>query len=641
MSTPLRSRAISLDAPIDGWNAFDSMDNMPPTAAVVLDNMIPAAGTVNTRKGRIEFGDTLTGQPVETVASLDTSSESKLIVASGGGVWEMNDSPAQVGSQVINEIAPEGTFGLSRWQTSNFRSADEEGVLIMCNGQDDTQFLKTPYTSLTPMQPTDGTLPFTWKWTRIADSNSTLPAAGQWNMDTLNETLRINWIDNTLTENRQMDLRMGERSVIRLEDDLIADNWIEVEVTGDYTEFGDYTEYPIVVTDSGLGTPTVGEVQAVTGQGGVLEADFIGVCLYKGRAYYWYDEDDSLYYAQAGAYTGELQRFPLGAIAQKGGKIVLVDTWTQQDSGDGKDDFLVVVFSTGEILLYQGDDPETIGFFEMVGRYLTAEPLSIRGSAQYGSDLILMTKDGYIALSTLVQQGRISDVPAFSRLIHSAIVQRTLGRSSLFGWDCRLFPKQGLFVFNVPLSETTFEQHVMNTVTQRWCRFTDLNVNCLEVHNERLFGGTHDGRVLALLETTADEGAPIEFTALPAFNYLGDAGNHKFITAAQIISTHQQPWNISITGFADFRWSVPKIPFIPVDREIGIWSINPPLPPAELGSFWDEDYWGVGDAPFTTEGWQNVSAFGYAVSILVQFKKLDESVEWRSTGLRYHQAGAQ
>jgi hypothetical protein len=380
--------------------------------------------------------------------------------------------------------------------------------------------------------------------------------------------------------------------------------------------------------------------------------DFIGCLTFKGRVYYWRDEDNAFWYTQAGAYQGEFKKFDLGGVTQRGGKLISMVSWTQRDAGTGNDDFLVFIFSTGEIIVYQGDDPDTEGYFEIVGRYITGEPLSVRGSSNYGADAIIMTKDGYISLSSIIQEGRTSDVPAFSRLIHAAVTRRTESRSELYGWDCELFPRVGLFIFNVPLSSQTFEQHVMNTVTQKWCRFRDLNVNCLTVHDERLFGGADDGTVLALLEGTSDDSNPIEFTALYAFNYMDDPGINKHLTAAQIISTHSRPGDINISGWADF--DVPDLPQIdlPVGTTTGVWSTNttepddagpfwPALPPAPLGSFWDEDAWSAQDVPFTTKGWQNVSAYGYAVAVLVRFAKVNEGVQWRSTGIRFNMAGAQ
>jgi hypothetical protein len=537
------SRAISIDAPIGGWNAFDSLDNMPPDSAVELINLIPNAGSVDTRKGSRIYGDTLTGLPVETVASLDTDSEIRMVAASAGGVFDIDPLG------VVVEIEPVGTFGNDRWQTANFRRIDEVGVLIMCNGVDEVH----GYTYPDPPPATFDPLIFT------------------------------------------------------------------------YVEGPDDDPTPLD-PDQEPQTP------------------FIGVLNFKGRCYYWSDNSDEFWYCAAGSYQGQMRRFNLGAIAQKGGKLKFIASWTQQDAGDGRDDFLVFVMSTGEILVYQGDDPQSVGFFEMVGRYKTAQPLSIRGSGKYGSDTVIMTKDGYVALSTIIQQGRTSDVPQFSRLIDSAIEDRTRYGSSWYGWDCELFSEQGLFVFNVPLFEgaTQFEQHVLNTVTMKWCKFDSINVNCLGIYDDRLLGGDSVGRVIAINEGFSDIGEPITFAALPAFNYLGDAGNQKFISAAQIISTHGDPSLIELTGASDFNVKLPSVPLSPESRESAVWSINPALPPVTLGSFWDEDYWGVAeDAAATTKGWQNVTAYGYAVTVIVRFKKINSGVKWRSTGIRFTNAGAQ
>jgi hypothetical protein len=531
MSAQLESQAISIDAPIEGWDAYHSLDNMPQTAAIVLDNLIPEPGKVRTREGYIEYANLEIAAPVQTVASVDNEESSVLLAMAGGGVWQISNTTPGGGSSIISQISAPGTFTSDKWQTENFRKADESGIMVMCNGVDPAQVVY------------EDVVPGTWLIRDLIDTN------------------------------------------------------------------------------------TVG-------------TEFIGCVAFKGRMYYWKDNDNAFYYSQAGAYEGELQKFDLGTFNQKGGKLVFVGTWTQQDSGDGKDDFIYFMFSTGEILLYQGDDPETIGYWEMVGRYFTAEPLSIRGVANYGADTIIMTKDGYVALSTIIQQGRISDVPAFSRLIHNAIKQRTNRFSSFYGWDVELFQKKGLMIFNVPIGETVFEQHVLNTVTQRWCRFNSLNVNCVEVHDERLFGGGEDGRVYALLEGETDNGEAIYFDCLYAFQYFGDPGRQKHMVAAQIISTHRNPEFVILRGYSDFEVPVLGSVQIPLGRQQAVWSINPATPPQAVGSFWDQDYWDAQDTPYTTKGWQNISAYGYAVSLLVRFALRQNTVDWRSTNLRFLVGGA-
>jgi hypothetical protein len=535
------SQVISIDAPIEGWNSFDGLDSMPPSAAIILDNIIPRTGHCDTRDGSFVFADLGTGKPCETVAALNTAEDSRLVAGSDGGLWDI--TPTEIGATAfaVESLKPTGTYANDRWQATNFRQADEQGCLLMCNGVDDAIVL----------QRDDNVAPPTFLY--VAD--------------------------------------------------IIANDGAEEPVT--------------------------------------IPSNFIGVEVFKGRCYYWLDNDDAFWYTNAGAYQGEMHKFPLGAFVQNGGKLVMVTTWTQQDSGDGKDDFIVFVFSTGEILVYQGDDPGGIGFFEQVGRYNTAEPLSIRAKAKYGADIIISTKDGYVGLSSVIQEGRTSDVPQFSRLIHTAIVDQVAQTDFLFGWDTVLFQKRGLMIFNVPVTESTFNQHVLNTVTQRWCRFTGINVNCLTVWDQRLFGGTNDGKVMAMLERASDNAEPISFVCLYAYNYLGDPGRQKHVTAAQVLTTHSAPEYIQLTGFAD--WDVPNITPVPLppSDNVGSWSVIPETPPSALGSYWDVDFWGRGGSQLTYKGWQNVSAHGYACSLLVRFAKLNEGVRWRSTTLRYHYTGSE
>mgnify|MGYP000742819322 CR=1 FL=1 len=550
MNAPLQSKTVSIDACTEGWYASYSLDNMPANAAIVLDNLIPGMGQVESRGGWLEYGDLGTDAPVETVCSFRSLTYTQLVAASAGGLWYVEDGPVtQFGTKaaVVNQIAPPGTYLRDKWQTANFTKLDEEGVLIMCNGEDLVQI---------------------------------------------------------------------------------------------YNGVGAPNDIVITGTDPSLS----------------LTPDFIGVCVFKGRAYYWKETDNAFYYTQAGSYQGEFQKFDLGGVTTKGGSIKFITDWTQQDAGGGKDDLLVIMFDTGEILLYQGDDPESTGFFEIVGKYSTGEPLSIRGYSQYGSDSIIMTQDGYVNLASVIQQGRTSDVSQFSRLIYNAVAERAETRGHLYGWECTLFPRQGLFIFNVPLSIETFEQHVMNTVTQKWCRFKDLNVNCWAVHDEQLYAGAQDGKVHWMLETTSDNGNSILFTALPAFNYFGNQGIHKHIVAANVISTYSQPENIEITGYSDFNLP-PALPDLNVPPRYtpSTWALypatyppwNPPLPgppypdQSVVGSYWDEDYWSAETTPFTTQGWQSVSAFGYAVTVLIRFAEGSDPVIWRATNIRYYEAGAQ
>jgi hypothetical protein len=362
----------------------------------------------------------------------------------------------------------------------------------------------------------------------------------------------------------------------------------------------------------------------------ITPGEFVGVTSFKGRAFYWKEESTIFWYAPAGSFQGELEPFDLGSFAQDGGAIQIIFTWTV-DSGTGPDDMICFLFTTGEMMLYQGDDPGNLGYFEQVGRFKIPDPLSNRCAIKYGADVIIMTANGYVNLTTVLRQDQMSDYPEFSRKI--ARLVDNLGRDygQFFGHQ-GVLTDDGLMLFNVPTGFNQAIQYVFNTSTAAWTRFTAWNALTVALVNHEFYFGAPDGYVYHALFGTDDDGVPIALDAVPAFNYYGDAGAQKHLVAAQILSTHPDPKLINIEGIADFV--VPEL--------------NNTTAPAGLPSdiLWDTALWNTigwtrtGEGK-TTKGWQNISTFGFASTVVVQMKMQGQTVVWRQSNIRYRNAGAQ
>jgi hypothetical protein len=497
---------IGIDSPTGGLNAFDSVDNMPPTDAITLDNWIPRSGFCQSRPGESRFTTDL-GAPVESLLAYKGIAERVMLAATGGQLLDVTAGGAGV-------LIDSG-FANDRWQSTMIND-----VLVIVNGAD-------------PEQAFDGT---------------------------------------TLTPL-------------------------------------DYT----------------GSDPAIT------PGEFIGTTIFKGRSIYWKKAGTSFWYAEAGSYQGELNEFPLGPVLQLGGNIVSIFTWTL-DSGTGPDDMFCAVTDVGELILYQGDDPSNVGYFEQVGRFEMPDPLSIRGQMKYGSDVILMTSTGYVNLTTVLQTDQVSDYPAFSRKIARLVFPIGELYGANFGHEC-ILSDLGVLIFNVPISDTESIQYVRNASTGMWCRFTEWSALTFLVFNDSLYWGGRDGYVHKV-GGNSDNDLPISLTALPAYHYFEDPGNQKHLTAVQILSTHPDPKLIGVAGFADF--DTPVLP-------------NISAPSGGVGTKWNTSKWntfkwtqtGVGQGVKTTKGWKNVSAFGYAVTVGVTMKIATQEIIWRQTGLRYNRAGAQ
>ena len=118
-----RAEAISLPAPVGGWNARDNLAGMPPTDALQMDNMIPDVNKVKLRSGDAEYATGLSGNVESLITHISDSAE-KFLAASDGNIYNVSSSGA-VGA------ALEGSLANARWIWDNFGD-----VTLMVNGAD-------------------------------------------------------------------------------------------------------------------------------------------------------------------------------------------------------------------------------------------------------------------------------------------------------------------------------------------------------------------------------------------------------------------------------------------------------------------------------------------------------------------------
>ena len=72
-NTQQKSQTKSVGAPVGGLNAVNSIADMPPTDAVIMDNMFPSPTSVDSRNGYTNWLTGVTGW-VETLAAYNQQS---------------------------------------------------------------------------------------------------------------------------------------------------------------------------------------------------------------------------------------------------------------------------------------------------------------------------------------------------------------------------------------------------------------------------------------------------------------------------------------------------------------------------------------------------------------------------------------
>jgi hypothetical protein len=230
--------------------------------------------------------------------------------------------------------------------------------------------------------------------------------------------------------------------------------------------------------------------------------------VFKNRVFYAATGELAFWYTELFASTGTLTKFPLAGIAERGGSVVSINSWTV-DGGSGPDDYLAIFTSEGEVLVYQGTNPGR-DFF-IIGRFYIANIVHNSGIEQIYGKLFVVTERDYIYLpDQLAVQGGGRDTK-----LSGAAAAATAKYKNLRGWQSFYSPNEGLMIVNVPTSNSTSEQHVTNVKTGAATRFTGLNAQSWGEFNGQLYFGGNDGTVNKYTGTS-DAGGPITCTAQAA-----------------------------------------------------------------------------------------------------------------------------
>lgn len=254
---------------------------------------------------------------------------------------------------------------------------------------------------------------------------------------------------------------------------------------------------------------------------GITTTNLIGVSMFKGRLMFIAKDSMSFWYLAAGAAGGALTEFSLAGVAQEGGYLMAIGTWTI-DSGSGPDDRAVFVTSEGEVLVYAGTNPSSSTTWGLIGVYKIGKPLGRRCLSKIAGDLLIITQNGVFPMSAAIQSETIDYKLAISFKIENAFNEASRNYGNNFGWKAQLYPAQSALLINVPIAEnSTHEQYVMNTITKAWCKFKGWDAEDFTQFNNELYyiNGT---KVIKAWTGSSDNGANITYYGKCAFTYLGD-----------------------------------------------------------------------------------------------------------------------
>jgi hypothetical protein len=344
------------------------------------------------------------------------------------------------------------------------------------------------------------------------------------------------------------------------------------------------------------------------------------VNLFKNRLYFTEKDTLTCLYLDVDAIGGPASPLYFGGIARNSGYLQAMGTWTL-DAGQGADDYAVFVTSMGEVMVYNGTDPDNADTWALKGVWQLGQTFSRRCFFKWSGDLLLLTKDGLVPLSSALQSSRLDPRVNLTDKIYFAVSQAATLYSDLFGWQINYYASANMLILSIPTNDG-MEQFVMHTITKSWGRFTDIQAYCWEVSgdSDMHFGG--NGVVGLFYNGYSDNGSNITATAQQAYSYFESAGQLKrFMMVRPILQSTGGVPNVVCGLSVDFdtQSQLGQVQFNPNTLTEGNWD----------NSRWDQAVWGGG--LITTKIWQGVTGLGFAGSINLNVASRNIELHWAST----------
>jgi len=324
--------------------------------------------------------------------------------------------------------------------------------------------------------------------------------------------------------------------------------------------------------------------------------------------------------------------FDLAAFAPHGGNLIAAATYSH-DGGNGVLDFIAFIMSSGDCLIYYGNDPSDVNNWQLIGIYRISPPVSPRAVCNYGAEAFLTTFDDHVPLQQQLVALKNGALPPRSK-VSTAVQAAVAANAAGFGWQALYYPRGRRLIFNIPNTDGTFNQHVQNTgmvytdamtgsSTSPWCRFTNMNAYTWGLYKDALYYGAAGGIVYQADTGTLDNLGAIAATGQQAWNTFRSGVRKKVSAVRPIVQSAGQT---SYTFKLAFDYN-PNI------------TISDSLSTPGGGSPWDTSPWDT--SPWSPEAqvstmWTASGGSGVAVSPILAMSAT-QGATWLRSDFRFEQ----
>lgn len=321
---------------------------------------------------------------------------------------------------------------------------------------------------------------------------------------------------------------------------------------------------------------------------GVDPALLVFVMAFKERLWFIQKNTSYAWFLPTGAIIGAATQFNFGNKFKHGGTLQALYNWTIQGS-TGPQNYLVAISSSGEILIYGGDDPTDANNWEIVGSwYIGTVPVGRRIGGNIGGDLYILSIAGLQPLNKIVQgnQTQIENIEV-SRKVSPAVRALMLVSFQQNGWEVKLYPSQdALFVTSPVQTGFPSTQFVQSLNNQGWSVFQSMPIFTGDVWRGNFYFGALDGNVYVISGDTDNQprtgtggGVSISSSVLGSFQDYEEPGVYHtgmfirpvFLSTAQPVYEVEMRYDYDISEVFS-----PGLPVTPTGAlwDIGIWDVS-------------------------------------------------------------------
>jgi hypothetical protein len=318
---------------------------------------------------------------------------------------------------------------------------------------------------------------------------------------------------------------------------------------------------------NGVDTPLVytgvGNVSAITFTGPTLTT-LINVTAHKERLYFVEAASSKVWYGglqvTGTAGTPALTSFDFQYVFNRGGFLVGIGSFSQTNNVAAQD-YFYACSSEGEVVFYSGNyagDPSTWG---LTARYYIGKPLGYRAFIRYNNDVWVITAQGLVPLSGLLQSDPEAALNLVSAKINPLITDYALTIPFDHQWTGFFWPQGRRIYVSVPVSGSGCKFLVYSIDTKGWTvfqLFDDSHALASCVFQELPFYGSslgivwkgETGQADAITSTTSQS---IAFAGRSAFSFYNSRGNYKAFKDIRPLMRTKRGITLSLGLDTDFK----------------------------------------------------------------------------------------